>query len=151
MLLEIVVSPAREQLARVERALDRIKRRGATDNDEDDLLCFFMHCWHLKDWIKHDATLPSSIAPRVEEDVNKRRSLRICADIANRTKHLTLTNKRLDAKIDRKYIEAYDGVERDATATYGVTLDDGSTVDAHSIAEEAVDDWKALFSAYNIS
>ena len=87
------MTPTQEQLARVKRFLRRIEPRGATDDDQDDLWSFFQHCWHLKDWLMNDLTVPERIRNSVESEVEQYESLMICADLANRTKHLTLRDR----------------------------------------------------------
>lgn len=62
---------------------------------EDNLWSFFQTAWHLKDWIINDETV---VKDNIEEIVKNYTSLMICADMANRTKHYTLTKIRRDAK-----------------------------------------------------
>jgi hypothetical protein len=50
--------------------------------------------WHLKDWIINDETV---VKDNIEEIAKNYTSLMICAGMANRTKHYTLTNIRRDA------------------------------------------------------
>ena len=64
------------------------------DNELDLAYSFFMNAYHLKDWIKHDINVPASARNAVESHVNATRALRLCADICNGFKHLTLTTTR---------------------------------------------------------
>ena len=66
----------------------------ASDNYIDDVYAFFQNCYHLKDWIKNDPTLPSSIRSEVEDYIDQTRALSICADLCNALKHLKLSGSR---------------------------------------------------------
>ncbi len=133
------MTPSHEQLARVYRWLHRIEKQGASDEDYDDLLAFFLNCWHLKDWIENDSTLSSAVTGNIEREAEAYESLQICADICNRTKHLKLTRPpREGAEVTRKDIRVT--VERgsSAIARYQITDVDGSTWDALDLAKQAV-------------
>lgn len=64
----------------------------ASDNYLDQIHAFFMNCYHLKDWIKNDASVPISTKQVVETYINGSRPLRLCADICNSLKHLSLAS-----------------------------------------------------------
>lgn len=70
-------------LARIERPAER-----SLEDYEDECWCFFQNCWHLKDWIKYDNGVEPRYREMVEADVGDIREIRICADLANRSKHL---------------------------------------------------------------
>jgi len=143
------MNKARLQFERVKRYYERIQQFGGSDVAYDDLLAFFQNCWHLKDHVK--SCLSSTAARQVEEDVHAHRALRIVADIANRSKHVTITNVRDDARITHKFIHVYDGAHAPpATARFGITLADGSTYDAHNVATEAVQNWEAILVRHGL-
>jgi hypothetical protein len=88
-----------EQLSRAKRYLDRIERLYAgvfssLGHDEeayfDDVLSFFIHCYHVRDWALHQE---GSAVQRREIDafIDDNEPLRICADLANGSKHCKLT------------------------------------------------------------
>ena len=94
----------REQYDRMKRwyarfeAIDKGRQHDvASDNYVDEIYAFFLNCYHLKDWIKHDpAVLPifvsdKAAAAAVEGAIKADRSLKLCADICNSLKHLRLT------------------------------------------------------------
>jgi hypothetical protein len=92
--------PYREQLERVRRWYDRFAAitRGrphdvVSENYIDDVYAFFLNCYHLKDWIRNDSSLPSTVQDDCEIWINNSRSLRICADLCNSHKHLVLAKK----------------------------------------------------------
>lgn len=87
----------------------------------------------------------------MEKDVHAYWALRIVADIANRSKHITITNVRDDARITHKFIHVYDGAHvQPTTARFGITLADGSTYDAHDVATEAVQNWEAILVQHGL-
>jgi hypothetical protein len=59
----------------------------------DDTFAFFLNCYHLKDWIKNDQSVPH-LKDRVEPYINESWALSLCADLCNGLKHLSLTNTR---------------------------------------------------------
>ncbi|MDI9778479.1 hypothetical protein QM325_11975 [Pseudomonas putida] len=88
-----------EQLNRAKRYLSRIERLYAgvfssLGHDEeayfDDVLSFFIHCHHVRDWALHqDRT--SMKARDIDAFIDLNEPLRICADLANGSKHCKLT------------------------------------------------------------
>ncbi|MBN9397427.1 MAG: hypothetical protein J0H83_19420 [Candidatus Melainabacteria bacterium] len=58
----------------------------------DYLLAFFNACFSIRDWVKGEAGW-HKIAARVDSDVQ----LLLCRDIANGSKHMTLTHPSVDA------------------------------------------------------
>jgi hypothetical protein len=90
------------QYRRVERALQRIENQNRNQTEyEDDLWSFFQNCHHLKDWVINDDSIEKSIRDqeKVEGFVYMDEDLRICADLANRSKHLELKNPKEEAKV----------------------------------------------------
>ena len=61
----------------------------------DDVMTFFIFCYHIKDYILNDCSLHIK-RKTIEAFINSNEYLRICADICNGTKHLKLTHKRTD-------------------------------------------------------
>jgi hypothetical protein len=87
----------REQYDRMKRWYDRfvVIDQGRphdvpTDNYLDEVCAFFMNCYHLKDWIKHDGTVAENVRRSVELHIDSSRPLKLCADICNSLKHLRL-------------------------------------------------------------
>jgi hypothetical protein len=88
-----------EQYERMQRSYDRFRqiKPGLTDkissDYEDDIYAFFMHCNHLKDWIKNDRSVKArmpNIGADVERFINESEALSLCADLCNSLKHLEL-------------------------------------------------------------
>lgn len=89
-----------EQFERVKRWYERFRKIDegrqhdlSSDCYQDEVYAFFLNCYHLKDWIKNDATvnLPKK---KVEDFINQNDCMKICADICNGLKHLRLTSPR---------------------------------------------------------
>lgn len=138
-----------KQFERVKRSLKRIENqdRDSTEYD-DDLWHFFQDCYHLKDWIKNDPNIPDVIKGEkgniIEEYVEGNKELRICADLANRSKHLELNKSiREDAKITSRNVEISLSTGT-STCEHIITLEDGSKHIALNVARKAVEAWDTL-------
>ena len=57
---------------------------------DDDVVSFFIHCYHVRDWIVHLNRLGIT-ARQVDSFIDSHRELRICTDLANGSKHCKLT------------------------------------------------------------
>ncbi|MEO7665529.1 MAG: hypothetical protein ABIU97_00670 [Dehalococcoidia bacterium] len=101
-----------EQYNRVQRAQARVLalaealgKTGGTPQDhleyEDAVIAFFQNAWHLKDWIKNDPSVAEPIKSSVLSRFEAAVALAVCADVANGTKHLKLTRRRLGASLHK--------------------------------------------------
>ncbi len=54
--------------------------------------CFFMRCYHLKDWLAGTVVLGSK--ETIEQFVNESPELSLCGDICNSTKHFMLDERK---------------------------------------------------------
>lgn len=134
-----------EQISRVHRFLNRIRdKEKERIQYEDDLWSFFQNCWHLKDWIKNDPKVSDVIKSNIGVEIYQYESLRICADLANRSKHLVLRNIRIDANIPGRQIVAVVGSTSTVTWDYRIVIKDGKELKATAVAEQAVKDWEAM-------
>ncbi len=93
-----------EQLQRVDRlmeiivALDPAPLIGRLQY-EDVLVFAFQSMWHLKDWILNDAFFGAADAGLLSREIHSEPCLQVCADIANASKHLTLTRPKTSAHV----------------------------------------------------
>jgi hypothetical protein len=137
----------RDQYERMKRSYARLLTAHVSSVDyDDDLLHFFMDSWHLKDWIKNDDELPSSVRDRVENEVAAHRSLRISADLANGWKHLVFDERhppREGADVTSKSVVMSLETGR-ADVSHTITLDDGSVLSAQDLARDACNEWDAV-------
>ena len=111
----------------------------------DDVLAFFLNCYHLKDWIKQDDTIEKpSINEEVETFINDNECLRICADICNSAKHLKLNKRRNQEIVDIKG-SLWTGRNRwkggPIEPEFFVVTESGEK-DAAEVALECVQKWK---------
>ncbi len=146
-----VMDPHREQLERVRRFLNRVRSEGRDSIDyEDDLWAFFQNSWHLKDWIKNDPSIPEESRARLLEAAEASEDLKICADLANRSKHFELRNKRRDAKVTSRNLTVFPGADRPSESTHIITLDDGSKQVAQELAERVVAKWVEILESEDL-
>lgn len=88
-----------EQFDRAQRYLNKIRNIYSgvfssyshdKDGYDDDVISFFIHCHHIRDWIIQLNKV--GVTPKqVESYVNEHLALKICADLANGSKHCRLT------------------------------------------------------------
>ena len=144
-----------QQWDRVCRLLKRVDgpEKGSSNDYDDDLICFFMQCWHLKDWIKNDDNLSSTVRDKIKVEIDKdeeckRRypNLAICADVANRSKHLKLERIRVDPFLTNRDITISLGAGS-ATCEHTITCADGSKHNAKEVARRAVQEWGSFLRA----
>ena len=78
------------QLHRVRRYLERINRIyegtyvavDSADYYDDEVVSFFIHCHHIRDWILQLSKLPIS-SKQIDDFINQHEELKICADCSN--------------------------------------------------------------------
>jgi hypothetical protein len=138
------VTGYRDQLDRTRRFLDRLDRPYPSVVDyQDDVFAFFQNCWHLKDWIRNDPLIPEDQKQRLKQAAEGSRTLAICNDMANGTKHLELKKARAGAAHSHIRIAAKGG---------GPTMDcvidvNGTAMLARVVARGCVEEWEKLLSA----
>lgn len=101
----------RHQLDRTRRFLERIEESYEELGDmdpvvfQDNMWSFFQHCWHVKDWVRNDPIVPQATKDLVVTDAEQSRTLTICQDLCNGTKHLKLRTPQSGAGASTKHIE----------------------------------------------
>jgi hypothetical protein len=116
------------------------REHGNTPQKEDELITFFMHCWHLKDHIQNDPTLDRAVRKHLCDVAHKAPVLRYAQKIANGTKHYEL-----------KYSVAMKGAHDLTVGPLGaapqaktyplVSMPNGRSIRAIDLAEKAVKQW----------
>jgi hypothetical protein len=111
---------------------------------DDDVISFFIHCFHIKDW----AINAGVNKKEVEEYVNCHKALRVCADFANGSKHCKLTINL------RTGYQPYVGGRERFTSRFGDETPimqcsyrivcNSEVMDALSLAKECVELWRVL-------
>ena len=141
------MEPYREQFERVRRFLNRVRNEGRNSVDyDDDLWAFFQNSLHLKDWIKYDSSISGESRRRILRAAEASEDLKICADLANRSKHFELKNKRRDAKVTSRNMLVFPGANRPSESTHIITLDDGSQLVAQELAERVIVVWGEILA-----
>jgi hypothetical protein len=109
----------------------------------DDVLAFFLNCYHLKDWIKQDDTISESARDEVETYINENKCLRICADLCNSIKHLKLTSRRelADVALDSSLWTSVGTDSNYILVKVSVVVDD-TEQDAFELASECIQKWQ---------
>jgi hypothetical protein len=148
-----------EQLERAERYLARIRAiyagTFAQSHDrgvcEDDLISFFMHCYHVRDWIIR-LNRVGVRAKDVDSFINANRCLQLCADLCNGLKHCKLDRTARSGSqplVSGKTYEAStwltgSGGGEVLRAKYSIVTSTG-LVDALQLAEECMQCWRNFF------
>ncbi|MFB6931257.1 hypothetical protein [Streptomyces chartreusis] len=126
---------------------------GGTDVAVDRVLSFFEAVHHLKDWLGNDPATPVTKA-HGDALINGCPKLRLCADLANGSKHLTLRPDRTrtgDASttIARNDVAVLAGEGSSAHRFYVASA--GKEYDVLEIAEDAVKEWSRFLSARGLT
>jgi hypothetical protein len=162
-----------DQYRRVKRYLGRIQNhpRHLNVNEveyEDFVWAYFQNCWHLKDWVKNDPSVDPKQEKEIERLVDRGEAvnadaLKVCSDLANRTKHLVLDRPRVSAIAKNREFQmnVVQGGGSNATANRPDTWDfivDYETKDpttgsrrsyrksALAVAREALDNWHSILA-----
>ena|ERR1043166_7632534 len=124
--------------------------RAAFETYSDDLISFFQHAWHLKDWIRNDAGVPTSTREAVVGEAEKTDELLLCADIANGTKHLNLQNPRVGGKLSlAEFLRtSTPGVHK---IEFFVDYGTGKRQYVRVAADEALAKWRSLLARHGLS
>ena len=65
----------------------------------DVIYAFFQNCYHLKDWVKSDSSIPKELREGVEQAINDNDSMVVCDCLANGTKHKIIEMHRRRKRI----------------------------------------------------
>jgi hypothetical protein len=147
----------REQYDRLKRWYDRFiainegrLHDTPSDNYLDEIYAFFLNCYHLKDWIRNDSTVPTDIQQLVEPYINSNRSLKLCADICNSLKHLRLTSSRSgeNPTFGKKQFALNLGAGLPTTISLKYEVDtNNGPIDAFSLATDCITAWNTFLQA----
>jgi hypothetical protein len=143
-------------------------RPGGTDAAIDAVQSFFEAVHHLKDWLRND---PSSGITKDDVDklIDESLVLRLCADLANGSKHLALTSSRTgdrSTRIARNDVTVFPGTAwgsaamgakiPPAPATTGMSAhrfyvaSAGTEYDVLRLAEDATAQWHRFLSSQGL-
>lgn len=150
------MSTYHQQFERAKRYLERIRRIYAgtysivdsADYYDDEIISFFIHCYHIRDWILHLSKIP--ISPKeIDCFINDNEALKICADLCNGEKHCRLeratrTGGRphlASREWQATYFTPEAGVPSTQKARYKILSGD-QWIDALAVAEESMELWE---------
>ncbi len=122
---------------------------GDCERLKDDILAFFINCFHLKDWVKWD----SGIKPEtIEGFINENACLQFCADIANGAKHLALDHGRIctDSGCLRHAILVD---KQSSVGKFTLILQESNEeiIDSFEIATTCIQKWREFFFQNNLN
>ena len=143
-----------EQYERMKRSYDRFReiKPGLTDkitsDYEDNIYAFFLHCYHLKDWVKNDISVKSrvpNISTDVERFINESEALSLCADLCSSLRHLELKRSSGDERPTygrRQYHNRLNVASgRSIRLEWLVKRNDKPPIDAFELATECIAEW----------
>jgi hypothetical protein len=149
-----------EQIERTRRYLERIRRiyRGVryslrtSADSTDDVYSFFIHCHHIRDWIK-ELNRIGITKKDLDAFIRSHKELRICADLCNGAKHCRLEEGRKWTKRKPHIIQRTftSGGKRRLAKTTGkfVIMSDGTLHDALELAEQCMKLWDEFVERMN--
>ncbi len=141
-----------EQYERLQRSYDRFReinsRLADKVSSDYDVYAFFMHCYHLKDWIKNDASVKSrmpNLGTDVEQFINESEALGLCADLCNSLKRLELDRSHSSAPRifgrRRYHFELNIGSRSSIKLQWLVERNNKPPIDAFELATECIAEW----------
>jgi hypothetical protein len=134
----------------------------------DIILSFFMHCYHLKDWLYESGVGKEKVGEKevpktrkvpitkVDHHINSKIGLKLCQKLTNSTKHLSSTDPRspqlyswkegeLPSPIGRAYDPFARNEEESEYLTISVNLKDddkyGKEIPCSSLMRQCMEEW----------
>jgi hypothetical protein len=142
------------QWNRTKRWLARIEAQPPVDHVtyDDFIWAFFQNCWHLRDWIHYDLSLPEKLRKNVMEEWKRDPSLLVCSDLANGAKHLALDRPRdgAGAKHSHRVFEVVAGDPSQTKLLYYVARGNGERLEAISLARACMRAWGKILRGYGV-
>ena len=128
---------------------------GNLDYFDDEVVSFFIHCYHVKDWIIGYSTEPLT-SSEIERFINAHDELKICADFCNGEKHCKLERKTrtgsqphfFSREQSVTHFSPESGVPSVYQASYTILSGD-KHYDALVIAERCIELWDLFISSNN--
>ena len=141
------INNSRDLFQKLKRDADRLKKEGSSNADA--MFDFVVTAHHLKEWIKQDNTMPRE-AKRQLSAVERTPQLRMCADIANASKHFLRVPRNAYIRGVRSLRGL--GIGRIGTGPIGhgeqvitIELDTGKVIHALNFCMEVLELYRPLF------
>lgn len=148
------------QLDRGRRYLERLKHIyegtyvavDSPDYYDDEVVSFFIYCYHIRDWILHLSKLPVS-SKQIDDFINQHEELKICADFSNGEKHCHLKRSTRTGHQPHLGYREYkvthytpeSGISSRRKATYKI-LSGTKSFDVLELAERCVELWEEFIT-----
>jgi hypothetical protein len=133
----------RDQLDRVRRFLERVEIQNRSDVEYQDLMwAFFQNCWHLKDWVSNDTTIPKQMSEGAVTAAHRSPVLMVCRDLACAMKHLSLDDPKTGAAHSHTNTTIQPGSPTVVDTI--VDMGDGTTRSGLALAQECVAEWERI-------
>ena len=145
-----------DQLYRVNRwyrcfqQINEGNQKGASfEGQYDEVLAFFMNCYHLKDWIKNDIS-DENFNSVVESYINQNDCLKLCADICNGAKHLDVNRSRFGEETSIRTEVHLDESQENSPVIrkWYITTNSGEVFDSFDIATLCLTKWVDFFNQH---
>ena len=114
-----------------------------------------MPTWHLKDWILNDPHLGASEQAALSKDIHATRCLLVCADIANGSKHLSLSRPKVGgalSEVTGLHLDTKKGICQEF---YYVCCSDRADgfhgIEIHTLLRRCRDSWKQIINRHYLS
>lgn len=148
-----------KQFERARRYLDRITRiyngtylPGSSEQYEDEIVSFFIHCYHVGDWIQHLSRIKIAKA-EIDAFINSHDELKICADFCNGEKHCRLERRKRTGSQPHLAYREYrvnhytkeSGIPSTYKASYKI-VSGHQIYDALEVAEKCIELWEIFIS-----
>lgn len=146
---------ARRFLARVERLRDDLglELENLDDDEFQDMMwSFFQHCWHVKDWIRHDPKMPPEKAKAAIDMAHSSGALMICRDLCNGTKHLLLSDPRSGTGARHRHVDIKIAPsEGRFKIDYEVDDGHGGLLSGVQLARACIAEWERILGAQGLA
>lgn len=144
----------RNQWGRVGRLSGRLKAAGFSSSEDavnahDDAISFFMHCFHLGDWLKKSGVMTKDDWDKFFGESGPMH-MRLCRDICNGAKHLELTRPpsfHRDSKVGLSVTAGIFGNENEYRIEIFVK---NKTYSLEDIAGRCMEEWRHFLVERNL-
>jgi hypothetical protein len=148
----------RHQLDRARRFLERVQRPHEDIEDmgdvdfQDMMWSFFQHCWHVKDWIRHDPLASSAQKNAASDGAHQSAVLKICRDLCNGTKHLRLDRPGSGSGASHQYVNTTI-VPGEGRFEMDCMIDDGhgKVIPGKQLARDCIAEWERILKSQGLA